>query len=247
MAAPPPMQASAHRILLGVCGSVAAVKWAQLVLALSPLGEVRVIITRAAAFFVGSPTGEYDAASVTRVEELQRAGRCRVYRDEDEWGSYTTVHRDAVLHVELRKWADVLLIAPLSANSLGKLAAGLCDNLLLSVCRAWDFAAKPMLLAPAMNTCMWVHPLTARQLATVIGFGMGRVQAAESGRLGDVPGLGAETMGASLAPLVERPSSVVIIEPVVKVLACGDVGTGALAPVEDIVEHVQKLLVPRRT
>lgn len=64
---------------------------------------------------------------------------------------------DPVLHIELRRWADVLVLAPLSANTMAKVAHGLCDNLLTSVVRAWDYA-KPMIVAPAMNTYMWcVH------------------------------------------------------------------------------------------
>ena len=52
---------------------------------------------------------------------------------------------DPVLHIELRRWADVLLLAPLSANTLAKAASGLCDNLLTCVVRAWDFD-KPLLV-----------------------------------------------------------------------------------------------------
>lgn len=54
------------------------------------------------------------------------------------------LHSRSVLHIELRKWADVLVIAPLSANTLAKIAGGLCDNLVTSVVRAWDFS-KPFL------------------------------------------------------------------------------------------------------
>lgn len=64
-------------------------------------------------------------------------------------------------------------MAPLSANTLAKLAAGLADNLLTCVARAWDFrAGKPVVIAPAMNTAMWEHPLTAahlRLLGDVLG------------------------------------------------------------------------------
>lgn len=60
----------------------------------------------------------------------------------------------------------MLVVAPLSANSLAKLANGLCDNLLTCIVRAWD-PAKPMLLAPAMNTLMWANPFTARHLNEV--------------------------------------------------------------------------------
>src|SRR6185295_16400642 len=68
-----------------------------------------------------------------------------------------------VVHIELRRWADLFLIAPLDANTLAKLAAGLADNCLTCVWRAWD-PARPIVLAPAMNTLMWEHPLTARHL-----------------------------------------------------------------------------------
>uniref|UniRef100_A0A8C4SR31 Phosphopantothenoylcysteine decarboxylase n=1 Tax=Erpetoichthys calabaricus TaxID=27687 RepID=A0A8C4SR31_ERPCA len=77
---------------------------------------------------------------------------------------------DPVLHIELRRWADLLLIAPLDANTLGKLASGICDNLLTCVVRAWD-RRKPLLICPAMNTAMWEHPLTCRQLGTLKEFG----------------------------------------------------------------------------
>ena len=69
-----------------------------------------------------------------------------------------------MLHIELRKVAKLLVIAPLSANTMGKLANGLCDNLLTCVFRAWDFrsaeAAGSVIVAPAMNTFMYEHPLT---------------------------------------------------------------------------------------
>lgn len=64
----------------------------------------------------------------------------------------------------LRNWADIFLIAPLDANTLGKLANGLCDNLLTSVARAWDIYNKPFVVCPAMNTVMWKHPCTKKSL-----------------------------------------------------------------------------------
>ncbi|CAE7359624.1 HAL3 [Symbiodinium sp. KB8] len=90
-----------------------------------------------------------------------------VYRDSNEWQYYGQVGKDPVLHIELRKWADLLLIAPCSANTLAKLAGGLADNLLTCIARAWEVGQKPMLIAPAMNTAMWEHPLTSRHLAVV--------------------------------------------------------------------------------
>eukprot|EP00291_Cryptomonas_curvata_P031010 CAMPEP_0172214016 /NCGR_PEP_ID=MMETSP1050-20130122/37923_1 /TAXON_ID=233186 /ORGANISM="Cryptomonas curvata, Strain CCAP979/52" /LENGTH=184 /DNA_ID=CAMNT_0012894931 /DNA_START=200 /DNA_END=749 /DNA_ORIENTATION=- len=79
--------------------------------------------------------------------------------DADEWEGYEDVRGDVVVHVELRRWADALVVAPCSANTLAKAACGLCDNLITCVLRAWD-PAKPVLVCPAMNTVMWEHPAT---------------------------------------------------------------------------------------
>jgi hypothetical protein len=74
-----------------------------------------------------------------------------VATDQDEWHGYADIRGDTVLHIDLRKWADVCVVAPCSANTLAKAAAGMSDNLVSCVLRAWDFA-KPALVAPAMNT-----------------------------------------------------------------------------------------------
>ncbi|KAI1904432.1 hypothetical protein AGOR_G00005590 [Albula goreensis] len=93
----------------------------------------------------------------------------RIYSDKDEWQLWT--HRsDPVLHIELRRWADLLVIAPLDANTLGKIASGICDNLLTCVVRAWDLT-RPLVFCPAMNTAMWQHPITAKQVAVLKEFG----------------------------------------------------------------------------
>lgn len=137
-------------ILLGVTGSVAATLTPQLVRALQTAGHtVQVVATKPATYFF----------SATDIP-------ARVWTDSDEW-PVTGWHKgDPVLHIELRQWADVLLIAPLTANTLAKLAHGLTDNLLTSVARAWD-RDKPIILVPAMNTLMWTHPATAEHLATL--------------------------------------------------------------------------------
>ncbi|XP_038561091.1 phosphopantothenoylcysteine decarboxylase isoform X2 [Micropterus salmoides] len=81
-----------------------------------------------------------------------------------------TQRSDPVLHIELRRWADLLVIAPLDANTLGKIANGICDNLLTCVVRAWD-TSRPLLFCPAMNTAMWQHPITAQQVSRLTEFG----------------------------------------------------------------------------
>ena len=101
---------------------------------------------------------------------------------EEEWINYKSL-QDTVLHIDLRNWADICLIAPLSAHTLAKIANGLCDDLLTCCMRAWDFGqrqslngdndgrrGKPVILAPAMNTVMWDHPLTRMQLETIQHF-----------------------------------------------------------------------------
>ncbi|XP_068927241.1 phosphopantothenoylcysteine decarboxylase isoform X2 [Petaurus breviceps papuanus] len=77
---------------------------------------------------------------------------------------------DPVLHIDLRRWADLLVVAPLDANTMGKVASGICDNLLTCVIRAWD-RAKPLLFCPAMNTAMWEHPITGQHVEQLKGFG----------------------------------------------------------------------------
>ena len=155
------------RILLGVTGSVAAIKAPELDRRLRETGhEVRLVLTDAARYFV-------DLAAIP-----QASGQ-RVFTDADEWPGRAEgrLYRrgDAVLHVELRKWAELFLIAPLDAHTLAKLAGGLCDNCLTCVWRAWE-PARPVVLAPAMNTLMWQHPLTAKHLAAVAEQMPGRVR-----------------------------------------------------------------------
>ena len=201
-------------ILLGVTGSVAAVKTPFLFETLKRAGHaVRIVATRASLYF-------FDAAEI---------GRDALVLDEDEWPGRDSGQRwqrdDEVLHIQLRRWADGLVIAPLDANTLAKLANGLADNCLTCVWRAWE-TSRPVVLAPAMNTLMWQHPATARHLRQV---------AADMGL--SPPDLLAQD------ELVEwinvHGSRLRIAEPESRRLACGDIGIGAMAAVETIVEMVQ--------
>ena len=127
-------------------------------------------------------------------------------------------------------------MAPLSAHTLGKVAAGLCDDLLTCVLRAWDFAGegeggkKPVLLAPAMNTVMWRHPLTRWQLDAVRAF----ATAGDDGA----------AAAAAAAGGREEDGGVAVVEPATKTLACGEVGVGALAELDDLVAAVRTRLAP---
>jgi phosphopantothenoylcysteine decarboxylase len=214
-------------ILLGVTGSVAASKTPELFTALKAAGHsVKVVATDAALYFF-DPV----ALDPTRTERNPEV----VLIDADEWPGQDEGRRyqrgDVVQHIELRRWADLFLIAPLDANTLAKFACGLCDNALTCVGRAWDLK-RPWFVAPAMNTAMWEHPMTLRHI---------RVLAADMGAA-HVPGH--LSHDAMIAQINSRSRLFQIIAPQSKLLACGDVGMGAMAPVEEIVSAVNALLVP---
>ena len=134
------------RLLLCCSGSVATIKLPDLLAAFTAMAgwELKVVLTQRARHFLPA---DLEAEILT---------------DEDEWKLWAG-RGDPVLHIQLAQWADLCLVAPLSANTLAKLAHGLADNLLTSTLRAWDLT-KPVLIAPAMNTFMWDHPATSQQL-----------------------------------------------------------------------------------
>src|SRR5262245_53935023 len=207
------------KVLLGVTGSVAAVRTPALFAALKRAGhDVRVVATDASLYF-------FDPADVGP------AGAKIVTLDADEWPGRDSGRRyqrdDSVLHIELRRWAELFVIAPLDANTLAKLANGLADNCLTCVWRAWD-PARPLVLAPAMNTLMWEHPLTVRHLR----------QIAEIVSDQTVPNL--DDAEALIDWINANSSWLHIVAPISKRLACGDVGPGAMAEVEPIVEAVTR-------
>ncbi|XP_066134319.1 phosphopantothenoylcysteine decarboxylase isoform X2 [Saccopteryx bilineata] len=149
-----PMAQRLFHVLVGVTGSVAALKLPLLVSRLMDIPglEVAVVTTERAKHF-------YSPQDIP----------VNLYSDADEWEMWR--HRsDPVLHIDLRRWADLMLVAPLDANTLGKVASGICDNLLTCVIRAWD-CRKPLLFCPAMNTTMWEHPITSQQVGQLQAFG----------------------------------------------------------------------------
>lgn len=145
-------------ILLGCTGSVASLKIPLLAEKLVKVQhiagrsiKVKVVATEHALHFFEAPSMNVP-----------------LLRDADEWDMWKS-RVDPVLHIELRRWANVFVIAPLDANTLAKLANGICDNLLTCVARAWDME-KPLLFAPAMNTHMYNHPLTKQHITTLESF-----------------------------------------------------------------------------
>ncbi|USW58521.1 Putative flavoprotein [Septoria linicola] len=228
-----------HHILLCATGSVATIKIPNIAEALSAHKNVsiRILLTESACQFLQGQASEQPKLSSI----LQLPNVDGIYRDADEWHK-PWVRGDHILHIELRRWADIMVIVPLSANALAKLAMGLSDNLVYSVARAWDTTGlidearpgirlpytgrsiaegkegkvvrkKGVLVAPAMNTAMWNHPVTKRHL-----------------------------------DVLEREWNVAnggwieVLRPIDKGLACGDKGGGGMREWKEIVKVLEDRL-----
>ncbi len=150
------------KILLGVCGSIAAYKAAFLIRLLVKAGaDVRVISTTSASDFISPLT----LSTLSKNPVLTKF----VKNEQGEWNN----------HVELGLWADLMLIAPLSANTLGKMANGICDNLLIA---SYLSAKCSVMVAPAMDLDMYNHASTQQNLKTIQSYG-NLVIEAEDGEL----------------------------------------------------------------
>jgi phosphopantothenoylcysteine decarboxylase / phosphopantothenate---cysteine ligase len=146
------LELSNKRVLLGVSGGIAAYKSAELVRRMREAGaEVRVVMTAGATRFITPLTLQALSGQPVRTELFDAAAEA------------------AMGHIELARWADVILIAPASANTLARLAQGLADDLLSTLCLA---TRAPLLVAPAMNRGMWEHPATQANLALLLARGV---------------------------------------------------------------------------
>jgi phosphopantothenoylcysteine decarboxylase len=222
-------------VLLCASGSVATIKIPNIIGALAKHKNVRIrlVFTASAANFLQGQSAEQP--SIEHIKELPNVDA--VYFDADEWAE-PWVRGNKILHIELRRWADIMVIAPLSANELAKITQGWSDNLLLSVVRAWDTTGlvdpvrdiagvqwveevtaegtrkkKRILVAPSMNTAMWLQPVTQKQID---------VLSKEWG--------------------VEHGGWFEVLQPMHKELACGDVGGGAMKDWREIVGVVEERL-----
>ena len=205
------------KILLGVTGSVAAIKVEELATHLvNENHELRIVMTNHAKYFV----------STEKLEAI--SGKDSIFTDANEWQNQLYSREDKVLHIELRKWAELFIIAPLDANSLAKIALGLADNCLTSIWRARNIAT-PVILAPAMNTLMWQKPATAKHLALI---------AEENGLLNIAP----SNPDHACEIINLSAKNLRVLQPEEKLLACGDLGVGAMSSIEKIVETSRQLL-----
>jgi phosphopantothenoylcysteine decarboxylase / phosphopantothenate---cysteine ligase len=140
------MSLKGKNILLGITGSIAAYKSALIVRLLVKAGaHVKVIMTPAATSFITPLT----IATLSKNEVLEHLS------SDSKWTN----------HVELGLWADVFLIAPASANTVAKMATGICDNLLLAT---YLSARCPVIIAPAMDLDMWLHPATQDNIKLLV-------------------------------------------------------------------------------
>lgn len=174
-------------ILLGVSGGIAAYKACAFVsLARKAEHQVKVLMTHNATRFVGALSFEALSGHPATVgQDHMRPGA-------------------ALEHIELAKWADVAVIAPLTANVLAKLACGIADDALTTVLMALP-RGVPVVLGPAMNTEMWLHPVTQRNRGWLDELGRYQWVEPESKRLacGDV-GPGGLAEPATLLAAAER-------------------------------------------
>ena len=207
-------------LLLAATGSVATIKLPNIVQALSHHQNlsIRIIVTQAASrFLAGQSTEQPPLESLARIPNVDG-----IYHDEDEWKPPWT-RGGSILHIELRRWSDLLVIAPLSADSLAKIVGGFSDTLCLSVVRAWDTTGeidvlkgkKRIIVALAMNTAMWKHPVTKKQIQV----------------LEDDWGIDGQSNGWFE-----------VLRPIEKTLACGDVGDGAMRDWKEIVRVIEERL-----
>lgn len=168
-----------RRILLGVSGGIAAYKSAELIRRLQDLGaDVRVVMTRAAQEFITPLTLQALSGNPVHVDLLDPAAEA------------------AMGHIELARWADLIVVAPASADIVARLSQGKGDDLLTTVClaRRCDLA-----IAPAMNEAMWHNQTTQDNLATLQQLGVHQIGPASGGQAcGDV-GMGRMSEPAVLA------------------------------------------------
>lgn len=175
-------------VLLGVTGSIAAYKAADIISRLTKQGHsVDVILTESGSKIITPLT-------------LQTLSKNKVYMD-----MFEEITPTEVKHISLAKKADLVLIAPATANIIGKIAGGIADDFLSTVVMA-AATHTPIYIAPAMNTNMYENPIVQENIEKLQNLGYH------------------------------------FIEPKASLLACGDLGKGALADVDEIVDVVTKAL-----
>lgn len=144
-------------VLIGLTGSIAAYKTAELIRLFKKEGmEVKVVSTESGLLFLGEKTLETLSNNPVYVDTFQK-------------------HLETK-HISLADWADVFVIAPISANSISKIAAGIADNLLTSIVCAYLGKNKPLFIAPAMNDGMWNNPIIKENILKLKNIGVNVIE-----------------------------------------------------------------------
>ncbi|KAF2720027.1 flavo protein [Polychaeton citri CBS 116435] len=217
-----------RHLLLACTGSVATIKLPNIIASLSrsPNLSIRILISASASKFLQAQSQEQPSLDdIARLPNVDA-----IYFDAYEWEK-PWVRGDSIAHIEFRRWADLMVIAPLSANALARVVNGVSDDLVTSVVRAWDATGlidvgrpgvplpyaggtrKGIVVAPAMNTAMWEHPITKRQMELLSG-----------------------EWAVSSGGWIE------VLRPIEKELACGDSGSGAMRSWEEIASTIKERL-----
>lgn len=152
-------------IVLCGCGSSASDKIPQLVKALVEAQyNVKVVVTEASLFFW---------KDFGTQEVLKYISHMDLYRNDDEWTfSYADFGMSVrATHLALRVWADAVIVAPITCNSMAKICAGIGDTLVTEMFVAWEWHTKPVILCPAMNTDMYYNPVTQRNMGALREYG----------------------------------------------------------------------------
>lgn len=204
------MQLSQRKIILGVCGGVAAYKACELVRLLRQEGaDVQVVMTQSAQQFVGSAT--FQALSGKPVFDSL-------------WDKRIA---DGMTHIALSRDADAIVIAPVTAHRMAMIAQGLADDLLTTLVLARPHQRLPLLLAPAMNREMWENPATQRNVAQlkadgvhIVGPGIGPQACGETGpgRLLEPADIVASLIGVFQAPVLRGRRVVITAGPTYEAL-----------------------------
>ncbi|KAI8959659.1 flavoprotein [Daldinia sp. FL1419] len=256
-------------LLLAASGSVATIKLPLIIESLAKRHSernssrelsIRVLLTPAASRFLAGQSHEQPPVSSLLAMPCVDG----VYVDADEWRE-PWKRGDAILHIELRRWADLLVIAPLSANTMAKIVGGFADGILTSVVRAWDAwgeldsdlvlangeqplpdgnrkrkQKKRIVVAPAMNTAMWRHPVTAKSLRVLEEeWGVHRNSKKSTQTTTEEEHYADEQVPVSD---VDDGGWFEVLRPQQKTLACGDVGDGAMMEWKDIVAVIEDRL-----
>lgn len=213
------------KVLLGITGSVAATLTPKMVREFQNNGhDVHVILTESSKHFIDVDTLKSLLCPLSIWDDK------REFPLNPDW-----INDDGTMfipHIFLKDWADVFVIVPLTANTLAKISTGIADNLLTCTFRAWNMS-KSIVLAPAMNTDMWKHPITKKNLWDLQQNFFVQFNTNYTG--------GVTYSDESISINKKSSSKIYMVMPVAKKLACGAEGVGALAPINEIVDLVGKL------